>query len=232
VIQADFIWIDKEFDRICNVCCLTTLMKLGLTAATALLLSIGAAWGQDQAAASPASAPEAVASPSPAAPPPPQPQPLPQPTPVRRSLFGRMLHPFGGGSKPEAPATFKDPKLRGLTLMMEVAPQPVKLSEVRQLDIKATLTNHGKKAVELSFGTDQRIEIYLMNTADVVLTKWSENHAISNQPGTVLINPGEHIEYNEKISTRELARDKVFVAEIFFPQYPELRARQKFLTAP
>lgn len=207
------------------------LMKSGLTVATVLLLSIGAAWGQDQAASPTApSAPEAAAPASPAAPP--SPQTLAEPTPVRRSLFGRMLHPFGGGSKPDAPAAFKDPKLRGLTLVMEVSPQPVKLSEVRQLDVKAILTNHGKKAIELSFGTDQRIEIYLMNTADVVLTKWSENHAITNQPGTVLINPGEHIEYNEKISTRELARDKVFVAEIFFPQYPELRAHQKFLTAP
>lgn len=207
------------------------LMKLGLTAAMVLLLSIEAAWGQDQATSPVApSAPQVAASPSPAAPPPPQ--TFAEPTPPRRSLFGRMLHPFGGGSKPDVPANFKDPKLRGLTLVIEVAPQPVKLSEVRQLDIKATLTNHGKKAVELSFGTDQRIEIYLMNTADVILTKWSENHAINNQPGTVLINPGEHAEYNEKISTRELARDKVYVADVFFPQYPELRARQKFLTAP
>ncbi len=143
-----------------------------------------------------------------------------------------MLHPFSGNSKPEIASNYKDPKIHGLVLAMEVSPQPVKLSEVRQLDVKATITNRGKKGVELNFGTDQRIEIYLMNTADVVLTKWSENHAITNQPGTVLINPGEHIEYNEKISTRELTRDKVFVAEVFFPQYPELRTRQKFLTAP
>ncbi len=172
-------------------------MKLGLTVAMALLLSIGAAWGQDQATSPVApSAPVPEASPSPVASPPAQ--TFPEPTPPHRSLFGRMLHPFGGGAKPDAPATFKDPKLRGLTLVIEVAPQPVKLSEVRQLDIKATLTNHGKKAVELSFGTDQRIEIYLKNTADVVLTKWSENHAINNQPGTVLINPGEHAEYQRK----------------------------------
>ncbi len=208
------------------------LMKLGLTVAAVLLLSIGAARGQDQATSPVAtSAPDSAASPGPVVPAPP-PQILPEPTPARRSLFGRMLHPFGGGARPDAPVSFKDPKLRGLTLVIEVAPQPVKLSEVRQLDIRATLTNHGKKAVELNFGTDQRIEIYVMNTADVVLTKWSENHAINNQPGTVLINPGEHAEYNEKISTRELARDKVYVAEVFFPQYPELRARQKFLTAP
>jgi hypothetical protein len=143
-----------------------------------------------------------------------------------------MLHPFSAGTKTDAPAKIKDPKLRGLTLTLEISPQPVKLSEVRQLDVRATLANQGKKEVELSFGTDQRIEIYLMNSADVILTKWSENHAIEQKPGTVLINPQEHIEYNEKISTRELTRDKVFVAEVFFPQYPELRVRQKFMTAP
>ena len=157
----------------------------------------------------------------------------PQPTPAHRSLFGRMLHPFSSAPKPETVnPNYKDPKLKGLVLTVEVSPQSVRLSEVRQLDVRATLTNRGKNAVELSFGTDQRIEIYLLNSADAVLTKWSENHAISNRPGTVLVNPGEHIEYNEKIATRELARGIVYSAEVFFPQYPELRARQKFMTAP
>ena len=71
-----------------------------------------------------------------------------------------------------------------------------------------------------------------LNTAETVLTKWSDNHAIAEKPGTVLINPQEHIEYNETITTRDLTPNKVFIAEVFFPQYPELRIRQKFLTAP
>jgi hypothetical protein len=94
------------------------------------------------------------------------------------------------------------------------------------------LTNESKKAVELTFPNDQRIEIYLRNSAEAILTKWSDNHAINDTPAVVLINPKEHIEYNETISTRELSPDKVFIAEIFFPKYPELRARQKFLTTP
>ena len=49
--------------------------------------------------------------------------------------------------------------------------------------------------------------------------------------GTVLIDPQEHIEYNETITTRDLTPDKVFIVEVFFPQYPELRIRQKFMTA-
>jgi hypothetical protein len=48
----------------------------------------------------------------------------------------------------------------------------------------------------------------------------------------VFINPQEHIEYAETIATRELTANRVYIAEVHFPKYPELRVRQKFLTAP
>jgi hypothetical protein len=48
----------------------------------------------------------------------------------------------------------------------------------------------------------------------------------------VLINPQERVEYNETIATRDLTPNKVFVAEVFFPAYPELQIRQKFLAVP
>jgi Intracellular proteinase inhibitor len=140
-----------------------------------------------------------------------------------------MMHPFSSSS---APPQYKDPRLRGLSLSVQVSPQTVKLSEIRQLAIKVGLSNESKRGIELDFPTDQRIEIYLRNAAEVVLTKWSDNHAINDTPGVVLINPKEHIEYNETIATRELSPDKVYIAEVFFPRYPDLRARQKFLTAP
>ena len=152
----------------------------------------------------------------------------PQPTPQKRSWFSRMLHPFQSSPVP----TYKDPRLRGLLLDLKLSSQPVKLSEVRQLEVKITLTNVSKRAVALEFPTDQRIEILLKNPTDAVLTTWSDNHAFDPKPGTVLINPGEHIFYPETIATRELTPNKVFVVEVFFPQYPELRIRQKFLTAP
>ena len=204
-------------------------MKCGFRLLVAVCLPLTFGWAQEEKPSPAADSPSVSARQEP--PVAVSPVPPPFPTPAKRSLVGRILHPFSSESG-DAPIKFKDPKLRGLTLVMQVSPQPVRLSEVRQLDIKATLTNKGKKAVELNFGTDQRIEIYLMNSVEVVLTKWSDNHAVENKPGAVLINPEEHIEYNEKISTRELTRDKVFVAEVFFPQYPELRVRQKFLTAP
>jgi hypothetical protein len=84
----------------------------------------------------------------------------------------------------------------------------------------------------LEFPTEQRIEIYLLSSTERVLTKWSDNHAFEEKPGTILINPQEHIEYNERIATRDLSPNTVFIAEVFFPRYPELHIRQKFLTAP
>jgi hypothetical protein len=193
-------------------------MKSGLSLLVAALLPLANVWGQD--AKPGASLPDGSAA-------------QPSPTPAKRSLFSKVLHPFSSDTSSSAAAPkYKDARLRGLTLELQISPQPVKLSEVRQLDIKATLTNKGKNTIELDFPSDQRIEIYLLNSADTVLTKWSENHAIADKPAVILVNPGEHIEYNEKIATRELSRDKVYAAEVFFPQYPELRIRQKFMTAP
>src|ERR1043166_3240715 len=116
----------------------------------------------------------------------------------KRGWFGRILHPFGSSKRvlPE----YKDPRLRGLVLELKTSPETVRLSEVRQLEVKVTLANEGKRSIELDFVDDQRIEIYLMNSSETVLTKWSDNHAITPKPGTLLINPGEHVEYNETIA--------------------------------
>jgi hypothetical protein len=153
----------------------------------------------------------------------------PTPTPARkRGWLSRMLHPFSPNVVPQ----YKDPRLRGLSLDLQISPQTVKLSEVRQLSVKVTLANLSKKPANLDFPTTQRIEIYLTTSAGEVLTKWSENHAIADKPATILINPSERIEYNETISTRELTPNKVFIAEVFFPQFLELRIRQKFLAVP
>ena len=153
----------------------------------------------------------------------------PTPTPARkRGWLSRILHPFS----PEVVPQYKDPRLRGLALDLQITPQTVKLSEVRQLGVKATLGNLSKRPVALDFPTNQRIEIYLKDSTGKILAKWSDNHAITEKPGTILINPQERIEYSETIATRELTPNKVFIAEVFFPQYPELRIRQKFLAVP
>jgi hypothetical protein len=154
----------------------------------------------------------------------------PSATPEKRGgWFTRMLHPFQS-SNPTP--NYKDPRLRGLVLELSLSPEPVKLSEVRQLQVNVTLKNVAKRAVVLDFPSEQRFEIYLRNSTEAILTIWSDNHAFEDKPGTVLINPLEHVDYPTTIATRDLSPNKVFICEVFFPQFPELRIRQKFLTAP
>src|SRR5438105_13968526 len=115
----------------------------------------------------------------------------PTSTPARRrGWLSRILHPFS----PEVVPQYKDPRLRGLALDLQITPQTIRLSEVRQLGIKVTLANLSKRPVTLDFPTNQRIEIYLRNSTGDILTKWSDNHAIVAKPVTILINPQERIE--------------------------------------
>jgi hypothetical protein len=146
-----------------------------------------------------------------------------------RSFFNRILHPFGSSHK--APK-YRDSRLRGLLLELEVPGEAIRLSEVRQLHIRARLNNLGAYPVSLDFPSSQRIDIQLLNANGQVLTRWSENRAYSEETGTLLVNPHEQILYDETIATRELQPGKVYTVEVLFPKYSELRARQKFMTAP
>ena len=122
--------------------------------------------------------------------------------------------------------------MRGLLLEVQVPTEPIRLSEVRQLRVQAILRNIGGFPVPLDFPTSQRIDIHLLNSAGEALTRWSENRAFTEEIGNLTINPREQVVYNETIATRELQPGRVYSVEVFFPKYPELRARQKFMTAP
>src|SRR5215210_1546616 len=69
----------------------------------------------------------------------------------RRSWLNRMLHPF----RPQPIPEYGDLKLRGLALSLELSPQPVKLSEVRQMEVKLTLTNKSRRPITLEFPSAQ-----------------------------------------------------------------------------
>ena len=150
----------------------------------------------------------------------------PAATPEKRSWWNRLFH------RREQLSEYKDPRLNGLVLTLELSAQPIRLSETRQMEVNVTITNRARRPVTLEFPDAQRFEIYLRTSSEKILTTWSDNHAFAATPTTVLINPNEHIEYAETIATRELTPNKVFICEVFFPKYPELRVRQKFLTAP
>ncbi|HEY1768628.1 MAG TPA: BsuPI-related putative proteinase inhibitor [Chthoniobacterales bacterium] len=152
----------------------------------------------------------------------------PSPTP-KRGLFSHLFHPFAGSGKVPQ---YRNAKLNGLALSMQLPAEPIKLSEMRQLPVTIRLTNRGNHAIELDFPTDDRIDIYLHDAAGKIVTRWSDNRAFEPTPASVLINPNEHVEYAETIATRDLAPGRVFTVEVTVPAYPELDAKRKLLAAP
>src|SRR5919109_569677 len=91
--------------------------------------------------------------------------PITTTTMQKRGLIGRIFHPF---SSSDVLPKYNDKRLRGLILDLQVSPQPVRLSEIRQMEVKLTMTNMGSHMIPLDFPTDQPIEIQLLNSADTV----------------------------------------------------------------
>ena len=129
------------------------------------------------------------------------------------------------GRAPENPTV----RVKDLTLQLQLSPQPLRLSETRQLKVTLTASNRSRRFVHLEFPTTQRIEILVReNASDKLVVKWSEDQAFSNQPAFVTINPGERIEYNANVPTRDFVAGRDYTIEVFFPDFDQLRIAQKF----
>lgn len=109
---------------------------------------------------------------------------------------------------------------QGLTVELRASPDPVKLGEVRQIDVTFTLRNNSKESVNLKFATTQTIEI-LLREADSgkVVSQWSTDQTFDQVNRYVVINPHERVEYNQPITTRELHAGKTYSLEAYFIGY-------------
>ena len=140
--------------------------------------------------------------------------------PPKSGVMHRLLHPFGG---PAAPGAAKDARLKGVEMGASVESPAPKLAETREVKVTVTLANKGKKLAQLAFPTNQRIEVLLKDKAGKKLIQWSEDQAFFAEPTLITINPGERLEYAATFSTRDLVAGETYTVEAFFPSFPELR---------
>ena len=143
--------------------------------------------------------------------------PAPPPKP---SLLSRMLHPFGGSKAKdkEQVTTF-----RQLEMGLIIDPNPVKLSDNRQMKVTLTLTNRGGKLAQLDFPTSQRVEVLLKTKDGKTIEQWSQDQSFNNEPTLVTINPKERLEYSVNVATRDMVPGQTYTVEGFFPNFDALR---------
>lgn len=132
------------------------------------------------------------------------------------------LSPFrGGGKRSKLPRD-----VHGLEMEMTLSPDPVKLSETRRIAVSVRITNRSKRLVHLQFPTAQRLEILVRDPAGRVIVQWSEDQYFAQAVSYLAINPGERVEYSEKVPTRELVAGTAYTVEAFLVRHDDLRARK------
>ena len=123
-----------------------------------------------------------------------------------------------------APVTWKN-----LAVSMKLEPAQVRLSDARVIEVTVAVVNNGKAAVHLEFPSSLRIDVVVKAEGGKIVSRWSDDQRIEKEPGILLINPRERLEYSAKISTREMTAGKSFEIEAYFPSYEKLRASRTVL---
>ena len=83
--------------------------------------------------------------------------------------------------------------------------------------------------MHLEFPTTQRIDVIVRNQAAKIVAQWSEDQSFSNDPGYVTVNPGERIEYNALVATRDMAAGQTYIVEGFFPNFTQLKIQKSIV---
>jgi hypothetical protein len=107
-----------------------------------------------------------------------------------------------------------------------VSPQDPALKDLRDLGVTYTVRNNSKELTRLEFPTTQHIEILARNASGSVVERWSDDRGFQSEEGIVVINPRERIEYQEKISTRELRAGQTYTVEASLKSQPDYPASQ------
>jgi Intracellular proteinase inhibitor len=148
-----------------------------------------------------------------------------EPTPGLWSrLLHPILHPFGSGHPRDEKGNVV--KVKNLILSMELSPAVVKLPDTRRLNVAIALGNKSGKFVHLEFPTTQRIEVLIRDKTGRLVTQWSEDQSFTNDASYITINPGERIEYDVSVATRDMTAGQPYTVEGFFPSFNELRIQK------
>lgn len=133
-------------------------------------------------------------------------------------LFRKQSSAFSRAGTAEVPARFKD-----LRLNIKADPVRVRVRDDRRIHVTLAVRNTGAQVVRLNFPTTLRMDVILRTVTGSVLEQWSEDRAFTDEAAIVLINPGERLEYEASLATREMTAGQRYRVEARFPAHPSLR---------
>ncbi len=139
------------------------------------------------------------------------------------SMLGQMRNFFTGLVPP---FKFGGERQSSESATLAVEPDDPVLKDQRELGVTYAVRNNSKELKRLEFDSSQHIEILVRNAEGKVIERWSDDRGIEKDEGIVVINPHERIEYQEKVSTRELRAGQVYALEAALKSQPDYSVSQ------
>ena len=126
-----------------------------------------------------------------------------------------------GKSNPFGPIT--GPVYYGLEMRVKVNPDVIRLSETRSLEVHLVLINRSKKPVNLQFNDSRKYDFILLDMSGKKLAQWSDDQPVNQNPGYVIVNPGERVEFVGNVSTRDMVAGRTYTLEALVVGYDNMR---------
>lgn len=115
---------------------------------------------------------------------------------------------------------------------LKVEPPTFSMADRREVDVVFSVKNDGKKIMRLDYPTTQRIDIITTDSSGKVLDRWSDDRAFETEEGIVFINPGERIQYSEKVPTRDMKAGEYYEVTADAANNPDYTATRRVLPTP
>jgi hypothetical protein len=112
----------------------------------------------------------------------------------------------------------------GLAAAALLEPADFALADRREVRMIFTVQNTTKRAERLEFANTQRMELTVRGPDGKQIFLWSEDRLFEPKASTVVVNPGERIEYEAAVPTRDMLAGSVYIAEAALIGRPEVAA--------
>jgi hypothetical protein len=96
------------------------------------------------------------------------------------------------------------PGVGGLVGELRVAEGVFALAGRREIGLVYAVQNRSGEVAQLEFPTGQRLEVVLADGRGRRLFLWSEDRWFEEKPSHLLVNPGERLEYEASVPTRDM----------------------------
>jgi Intracellular proteinase inhibitor len=110
----------------------------------------------------------------------------------------------------------------GLEMRVTLSPDTIKLPDTRSFEARIVLINRTKKAVTLQFNDSREYDFLLQDSSGKKLVQWTDDQPVTQNPGYVIVNPGERSEFVGTISTRDMVVGRPYVLQASLVGYPKL----------